>query len=254
MIVWDDEADVAPADTIVEVWHLGATAAAAQRQGHRIVAAADGPLYFDAVQGAASQEPPGTRYMSTLEEVYSFSVPPRAFGVEAVVWIEYLSSESELWYALLPRESAFGAVALRGSRKAPWRSFRDRALPRDLQWLMKHGYTFRIPNTLFSVDDPRAGYTSVAGNQDAAMLHTFRPRVMLTLASLMPGARILYRTDPLRAWQAYGKPLNVPVVSGTRIDARTVAPDGRSSAVSSVFFSASRAQDSSKDFDDVVSP
>lgn len=254
MIVWDDEADAAPADAVVQVWHLGDAAADARRRGHRIIDSPDGPLYFDAVQGAASQEPRGSPYMSTLEEVYSFSVAPKAYGVEAVVWSEYLNGDHDLWYALLPREAAFSAVALQGAGKPSWASFRDRELPGELHWLMQHGYPFRVPNTNFSCADPAAAYTGVAGNQDAAVLHTSRARVRITLASVMPQARILYRTTRQHAWRIYSQPISVAIAAGARLDARTVAPDGRRGAVTTLLFSSSIPQHVSKNFDDVVSP
>lgn len=253
MVVWDDESDVAPRRAAVEVWHLGDAAALARKNGHYVIAASDGPLYFDAVQGAAAQEPPGTPYMSTLEQVYSFTAPPGAFGVEAVVWSEHLTSDSDLWYALLPREAAFGAVAWNGPRKAAWAAFRDDTLPRDLEWLTHRGYPFRIPNTLFSIDDPSARYTSVPGNQNAAVVHTTRRRVRVALDSVLPRVRIFYRTASQSRWQRYVKPFSI-LAAGASIDARSVSSDGRAGAITTLFFSRSMPADPSKHFDDLVSP
>lgn len=254
MIVWDDEEDAAPADAIVEVWHLGDAAQAAARRGHRIIIASDGPLYFDAVQGAASQEPPGTRYMSTLEEVYAFSPPSRAFGVEAVLWSEHVSDDSQLWYMLLPREVAFSAVALYGSRKPPWSAFRDRVLPVELQWLTHHAYAFRVPNTLISLGDSSARYTSVAGNPDAAVVHTRRRHAVVTLRSVLAAGRIRYRTASHGPWQLYRKPFSLAVADTVRVQAQTISPDGRTGAITTLFVSTSIPSDPSVHFDDVVSP
>lgn len=254
MVVWDDEADAAPADALVEVWHLGDAAARARRFGHRVVIASDGPLYFDAVQGAAAQEPPGTRYMTTLEEVYAFSAPAQAFGVEAVVWSEYISSDSQLWYALLPREIAFGAVANDGRARAPWAVFRDRVLPAEFAWLSARGYAFRVPNTLMSAGDSRTRYAGVAGNQDAAVALTSSPRQAVALRSIVPGARIFYRTGTQGGWRRYAAPFFVEPRSKPQIDAKSVLPDGRESAVTTLFVRPAAAPNGSLHFDGIVSP
>jgi hexosaminidase len=253
MEVWDDESDATPADVLVEVWHLGGAARDAASRGHRIVAAPDGPLYFDAVQGARAQEPPGTRYMSTLEEVYATSVPNGAFGVEAVVWSEYLSDESQLWYALLPREAAFGAVALMEKRRPPWRVFRDTVLPREFAWLTARGYPYRVPNTLISLTDPQARYGSVPGDPDAAVAYTRARTARVVLRSLVPRSRIVYRTGGAQAWRGYRGPFTVSA-AGARIEARTIAPGGRFSAITALVLDTSRASAASRRFDDVVSP
>jgi hexosaminidase len=252
MIVWDDESDAAPADALVEVWHLGDASAAAAHRRHRIVFASDGPLYFDAVQGAAAQEPRGSPYMSTLEEIYSVSVPKGAFGVEGVVWSEYLSDESQLWYALLPREAALGAVAVLAKRRPPWPVFRDTILPGEFAWLSAHGYTFRVPNTLISLGDPRARYASVPGDQNAAAAYTRKGTVRVILRSLVPHARIVYRTGA-GAWRQYLAPFTASTAD-TRVQAKTIAPDGRFSAVTMLVLDPSSARGTSRHFDDVVSP
>lgn len=254
MVIWDDEADVAPADALVEVWHPGDAAARASRSGHRVVIASDGPLYFDAMQGAAAQEPPGTRYMTTLEEVYAFSAPAGAFGVEAVVWSEYISTDSQLWYALLPREIAFGAVANLGRARSPWPVFRDRVLPGEFAWLSSRGYAFRVPNTLMSAGDSRTRYAGVPGNQDAAAALTPQLRAPIALRSLVPHARIFYRTGAHYAWQPYDTPFVVETRSDPRIDAKTVLPDGRESAITTLFIRGSRQPQGSLHFDSIVSP
>ncbi|HKU67785.1 MAG TPA: family 20 glycosylhydrolase [Candidatus Baltobacteraceae bacterium] len=251
MVVWDDEVDAAPADAIVEVWHLGDAAKRAQRLGHRVVAASDGPLYFDAVQGAAQQEPPGTRYMSTLEEVYAFSPPPKAMGVEGIIWSEHIANELQLWYALLPREAALGAVANAGSEKMPWPLFRDSVLPGEFSWLLANGYAFRVPNTLMAIREP-ATFASVAGDPDSAVAFVRVARVRVLLRSLVPGARILYRIAGQPLWRRYTGPVSLD--AGTRIEAKTQAPDTREGPVTTLYLRSSSDTTGSRHFDDVVSP
>lgn len=253
MEVWDDESDAAPSDALVEVWHLGNAAASAERRGHRIVVASDGPLYFDAVQGAAAQEPPGSPYMSTLEEVYSASVPQSAFGVEAVVWSEHLTDESQLWYALLPREAAFSEVAVFGKRRPPWPVFRDTRLPGELAWLSDRAYTYRVPNTFISLRDPQTTYASVPGNPDAAAAYTRAGRVRVILRSLVPHSRIVYGMGTAPVWRQYSGPFDLSAAAA-RIEAKTMSPDGRFSAITTLMLDPSSSRGVSRHFDDVVSP
>lgn len=253
MIVWDDEADAAPADAIVEVWHLGAVAAKAVQLGHRIVAAADGPLYFDAVQGAADQEPPGTAYMSTLEEVYAFHPPPDALGVEGALWSEHIADEFQMWYALLPRAIALSVIADHPRSKPAWRRFRDDILPLELTWLQQRGYPFRIPNTLLAVHGAFARYAGVPGNQDAAFAYASDGRIRVTARSLVRGARIMYRVDGA-PWRLYAAPIALAAATRPRVDAKTVLPDGRTSAVTTLIVQTSSRPSGSHDFDNIVSP
>jgi|GEM_PF-4773110 len=253
MVVWDDESDAAPSSAVVEVWHLGDVARQAMRRGHRVIVASDGPFYFDAAQGDAAQEPPGTRYMSTLEEVYANGVPRAAFGVEAVLWSEHLRSDDDLWYMLLPRAIAASAVA-NGPPTAPWPVFRDRILPREFAWLLRHGYTFRVSNTLMSVLDGSARYASVQGNQNAAAAFVSRRRVQIALRSLVPNSEIFYRSGTQTQWKRYGRPFCIDAADGVRVDARTRAPNGRTGAITTLFVRRAFKPRGSAHFDDVVSP
>jgi hexosaminidase len=254
MIVWDDEADAAPADAIVEVWHLDDAARDAMRRGHRVIIASDGPLYFDAVQGAFDQEPAGTRYMTTLEEVHAFSAPPRTLGVEAMLWSEHITDENELWYALLPREIALGAVAQGPQHKPRWPVFRDSILPREFRWLIAHHYPFRVPNTMIDVLDAPARYLSVTGNPDASIALTRQQRVHVQLTSALRNARIRYRINDDRDWTRYTGPFAVDAARIPRIDAQTVTPDGRAGSISTLFVRLSERPRGSRRFDDIVSP
>jgi hexosaminidase len=254
MVVWDDEADAAPPDAIVEVWHLGDAASRARRRGHLVVAANDGPLYFDAVQGSAAQEPHGTRYMSTLEEVYAFTPPQHAFGIEGVLWSEYIMNETQLWYALLPREIALGAVANMGKHKIPWPRFRDTVLPREFSWLLANAYGFRIPNTLMSAGGTHVRYAGVRGNQDAAQAFTSDRRALVTLRSLVPHARVFYRTAEETSWRRYVAPFYINLDRDRRVDARTLLANGRAGAVTSLYLRMSLHPHGSLAFDNIVSP
>src|SRR5947199_109366 len=87
--------------------------------GHVFTVITGWPLYFDAAQGDAAQEPRATRHMSTLAEVYSWSVMPdgltpgqraHVLGGEAALWTERIPTPAHLFYMLLPRELALAEI------------------------------------------------------------------------------------------------------------------------------------------------
>jgi hexosaminidase len=254
MIVWDDESEAAPSDAIVEVWHLGDAQERARLLGHKVIAAFDGPFYFDAVQGAAAQEPTASPYMSTLEEVYTSSPPASVLGVEGVIWSEHIAGTQRLWYTLLPRAIALGVVANGSARHEPWSLFRDRILPGELQYFEQRGYTYRIPNTLISAGDPAARYQSIAGDPNGAILYTRNARVSIALRSLVPNAQILYRTRDSAEWRRYTAPFVVSAANDASVEAKTLLPDRRAGAASLLLVRRSPRPNGSLQFDDIVSP
>lgn len=252
MIVWDDEADAAPKPVLVEAWHLAAAANAFVR-GHRTIFAADGPFYFDAVQGSAQQEPRGSPYMSTLEEVYNAHPPSGAFGVEAVLWTQYVRDDNGLWYMLLPRESAFAQVAALAPANKSWKGFRDTVLPTELLWLQAHRYSFRVPAPMITVLDPGARYRSVTGDPDSAYVFSDAPSAGVAIRSALPNARIWYRSSH-STWRLYVRAFRIRIANGVRISAKAISPDARASVVTSVYVKPAQVPRGSLGFDDVVSP
>ncbi|MBV9270929.1 MAG: family 20 glycosylhydrolase [Candidatus Eremiobacteraeota bacterium] len=192
-VVWDEEADVAPRDAIVMVWHLGNAARGAMESGHRVVMASDGPLYFNAAQGDPSQEPPASRYVTTLEEVYAFSPPTGALGLEATLWSEKIATPRALWYMLLPRALALAEIASTPPERKSWQRFYH-SLPAQLAWLDQRGYTYRVPNVMFHVNDPEARFESVAGNVNAARVYVNKA-VLITAESATASGTTYIRSN-----------------------------------------------------------
>jgi hexosaminidase len=248
-IVWDDEADVAPPSTIVMVWHLGNAAAQAAAAGHEVVMAQDGPLYFNAAQGDPKQEPPASRYMTTLEQVYAYDLDvPKVAGIEATLWTEKIATPEQLWYMLLPRQMALAEIAWTKPQRKSWPGFRA-ALPAQFDWLARHGYAYRIANVSIEATSQLARYGSVKGEPNSARLAASFP-VTLKLQGAINGAALRYRING-GSWLRYGAP--IVVNKPARVDARQTAA-GRSSAITTLYVRGRSEPLASRSFDAVVSP
>jgi hexosaminidase len=249
-VVWDDEADVAGSGSTIVVWHLGDAARRAALH-HRIVMAPDGPLYFNAAQGDRSQEPPASRYVSTLEEVYSYSPDTPALGMEATLWTERIATPDALWYMLLPRELALAESAWDLPTEKNWTRFYG-ALGPQLTWLGRHGYTFRIPNVMFGVKDGSARFGSISGQMNGAVATVDRPAATLALSDALPGATLWYRIGEDSPWRRYRRAIAVAV--GSDVYAYATANRAHSAVSKLSIRAAGRRRLFSRSFTSIVSP
>ncbi|HTD38132.1 MAG TPA: family 20 glycosylhydrolase [Candidatus Limnocylindrales bacterium] len=188
--------------TLLTVWRGRQRAALIARGGHDVVIAS-APLYFDAAQGDPAQEPPATRHMSTLEQVYSDAVLPPGLdaassrhlaGVQANVWTEHIETEPQLFRMLLPRALALSEIAWTPRTRKDWSGFLAR-LPAQLAWLDAHGYAFRIPNVAFAISGGPARFDAVAGHVQSVRVTTSAPALTVTLSVPLADATIRYTTD-----------------------------------------------------------
>ena len=242
-VVWDD-AHVAQFDraAVVMVWTRRRHAAELMRSGHDVVVTS-APLYFDAVQGDPAQEPPGTKHMSTLEQVYSDPIVPDGtgaaaasylLGAQANVWTEHITTERRLFTMLLPRELALAETVWTPRAHKSWPSFLAR-LPAQLAWLDAHGYAFRIPNASFGFDGAPAAFTAVPGRVQSVAVRTAAAALTVRLRIPLHGAVVRYTTDgtaPVASSRAYAGPFTVrPAHAPQRLRAAAFF-HGRSGAVS----------------------
>jgi hexosaminidase len=241
---WDDilTAELSPR-ALLTVWTSQQRAATAVRHGNDVVLAT-GPLHFDSVQGDAAQEPRGTRYMSTLEQVYDVSVVPpglsaaaaaHVIGAQADVWTERIATPDHLFYMALPRELALAENAWTPRARKSWPSFLAR-LPAQLAWLDAHGYNFRIPNASFAL---RAGrkivFESVPGRVQAVRAWTAAPAVTVALRVPVRDAVIRYTADgsaPTASSRAYVRPFTVAAGPAPIVLRAAAFLRGRAGAVS----------------------
>jgi hexosaminidase len=217
---WDEIAapGISPR-TIVTVWRGRQRAAAIARLGNDVVLAS-APLYFDAAQGDPAQEPPATRHMATLEQVYSDGAAPVArgsaaarhvIGVQGNLWTEHVDTEEHLFFMLLPRELALAEIAWTPRERKSWNGFVAR-LPAQLAWLDAHGYPFRIPNVAFDFAGGGARFDAIPAQVQAVRVTTTAPRLTIALTVPLANAEIRYTTDgstPSRASPRYRAPFAV---------------------------------------------
>ncbi|HEX3462755.1 MAG TPA: family 20 glycosylhydrolase [Candidatus Elarobacter sp.] len=206
-------------DALLTVWRGRQRAALLARGGNDVVIAS-APLYFDAAQGDPAQEPPATRHMATLEEVYSDAViPPRldpasahhVIGVQANLWTEHIATEPQLFTMLLPRALALAEIAWTPRERKSWPSFEAR-LPAQLAWLEAHGYPFRIPNVAFAITGGAVRFAAVPAHVQAVRVRTSSPSLTIALSVPLRDATIRYTTDgaaPNSVSPVYQKPFAV---------------------------------------------
>jgi hexosaminidase len=248
-VTWDDALAALPAkSTVMMTWHGEQAEIAALARGYDVVVSRDGPLYFDAYQGARAQEPYAAPHMATLEEVYSFNpqpdrAPRRVYGTQANLWTEHIATPSHLFYMLLPRELALAEIAWDAPQRKNWNDFLAR-LPAQLDTLRQRGYAFRIPNVLFAVEARQIAFAPVAGDPQAARAITNAASVVVRLQGL--GA-LYYTTDgsqPSQGSRRYVGPFRLAVPPSDNVTIRAVsfpyAGAGRSGITTCVITRAAR--------------
>nr|MDQ6941225.1 family 20 glycosylhydrolase [Candidatus Eremiobacteraeota bacterium] len=217
---WDDvfTPQLSPR-ALVTVWTSQRRAAAAAAGGNDVVIAT-GALHFDSVQGDAAQEPRGSAYMATLEQVYDYPVAPpglsavsaaHVLGAQADVWTERIATADHLFYMVLPRELALAENVWTPRSQKRWDSFVAR-LPGQFAWLDAHGFRFRIPNAAFALTGGRIVFEAVPGRVQAVRAWTAGPAVTVALSVPLTGAVIRYTTDgtaPTASARVYRAPFTV---------------------------------------------
>jgi len=225
MVAWDDVlGSGVSAGTVITAWNGDRRAVAAIRQGHNVIMVPDGPLYFDAYQGASFQEPVATSHMATLEQVYSYDPTPdglnaaqraRILGVEGAVWTEKIRSTKHLFEMVLPRALALSEIAWTRPERKSWPDFLSR-LPRQLSWLREHGYPFRLPSPSIAVAARMVRFISLRGNTASALALTDAGEVNVSIADVAPDVKIRYTLDgsaPTGGSLLYTSPLRLKLVS-----------------------------------------
>ncbi|SNC77715.1 hexosaminidase [Hymenobacter gelipurpurascens] len=136
MIGWDEilEGGLAP-NAAVMSWRGMEGGTTAARQHHQVVMAPGSHAYFDHAQGEASLEPLSFGGFLPLSKVYAFEPTPTeltaaeqqyVLGGQANLWTEYIATEQQAEYMLLPRLSALAEVLWTPTRQKSWPSFQQR--------------------------------------------------------------------------------------------------------------------------------
>ncbi|MFN2528676.1 MAG: beta-N-acetylhexosaminidase [Candidatus Baltobacteraceae bacterium] len=225
---WDDVLAAHPAKSmLIMSWHGEKSAQRALALGYDVIVSPDGPLYFDAYQGARAQEPLAAPHMSTLEEVYAFNpqperAPGRVYGAQANVWTERVRTVDHLFYMVFPRELALAEIVWDPPARKNWAGFLRR-LPAQLAELNERGYAFRPPGVLFTVQAPHIGFAPVAGDPQAAQALTDAQSVKVRLDGI---GELYYSADgsvPKQSSTPYRRPFTVAVPRTGSLTLRAIA-------------------------------
>jgi len=219
-------------NAIVIAWNSMRRAAEAARRGNDAVVTG-WPLYFDAAQGDAAQEPRASQHMSTLAEVYSWDVMPpglsalqqsHVLGGEAALWTERIRTPQHLFYMLLPRELALAEILWTPRASKSWTRFLQR-LPAQFAWLDSRGYAFRIPNAAIDLAGGPVVFTAIPGQVQSVDAWTSAARVRIVLTTPIGGS-IRYTLDgktPAQNSAAFVKPLSLSLSRSVVVVVRAAA-------------------------------
>jgi hexosaminidase len=154
-IGWDEILDGGLAEgAAVMSWRGTGGGVSAARQGHDAVMSPVGPLYLDALQGPAKDEPRTIGYApNTLRQVYRYEPVPSALpadqakhilGAQGNVWTEWMFDNARVEYMAYPRACALAEVAWTPAARKDYEDFRAR-LDIHIARLAKLGVNFRFP-------------------------------------------------------------------------------------------------------------
>ncbi len=139
LVGWDEIVDDGlPAETTVMSWRGSAGAIAAAQAGHDVIMSPSDSLYFDYLQGAGHDEPPGRPRLITLQDVYGFQPLPaqldaaqarHIIGVQANVWTEHMRTPRRVEHAVFPRLAALAETAWSPAGAHNWQDFLQRLPP-----------------------------------------------------------------------------------------------------------------------------
>ncbi|WP_321437456.1 family 20 glycosylhydrolase [uncultured Bacteroides sp.] len=136
IIGWDEilEGGLAPNATVMS-WRGISGGIEAAKMKHDVIMTPGHPLYFDHYQSLDPKEPVAIGGYSSVEDVYSFEPVPseltkeeakHILGPQANLWTEYITSNEQLEYMLLPRLAALSEVQWTNPEKKNYADFQNR--------------------------------------------------------------------------------------------------------------------------------
>ena len=151
LIGWDEilEGGV-PADATVMSWQGEAGGVTAARAGHDVVMAPSPLMYFDHVQSARHDEPPGRPDVVSLHDVYAYEPVPQALdaaqarhvlGAQANLWTEYMDTPQRVEHAAFPRAAALAEALWSPDSRRDWPGFLAR-LPQQFARYRRFGIAY----------------------------------------------------------------------------------------------------------------
>ncbi|WP_324677362.1 family 20 glycosylhydrolase [Hymenobacter sp. GOD-10R] len=203
---WDEilEGGLAP-NAAVMSWRGMEGGTDAAKQKHNVVMTPGAYVYFDHAQGEASLEPLSIGGYLPLATVYSFEPTPKELnaeeqkyilGAQANLWTEYIPTEQQVEYMVLPRMSALSEVLWTPASQKNWPSFKERM---QKQYQRYEAIGANYAKSAFNV------------HQELA-IDTTQHAAIVTMQMDAAGPQIYYTLDgsaPTASSQAYSKPFAV---------------------------------------------
>ena len=129
-ICWDDvlSADNLPSDITIMSWLGEEKADDALARGHDLIMTQSN-LYFDFYQSMSIDEPFAIHGHSPLHKVYEYDPlknDARILGAQANIWTEYIQTEEQLEYTVLPRMTALAEILWTPHSHQDWTNFKER--------------------------------------------------------------------------------------------------------------------------------
>ncbi len=226
-LAWDDELAAGgklPSSVVVMSWHGNdgqRVAREAAAQGHDVILAPEGSLYFDHYQSDLPDEGPGQPPMSTLRQAYDTALSPqgasaaeaaRVIGVQGQLWTELVPDFARLQHALYPRVAALSELGWSAPGSHDWNGFLQR-LPGELA-------RYRALGIAFADSAFAPAFELTAGGPG---------RIRVGLSSQVTFGEIRYTIDgsaPTVASAPYLQPLEFPLPGTVTLRAATFAPGG----------------------------
>ncbi|HEY6355836.1 MAG TPA: family 20 glycosylhydrolase, partial [Burkholderiaceae bacterium] len=224
---WDDELVAGaelPASQVVMSWHGSdgqQVALKAAQQGHDVVLAPEGSLYFNHYQSALPDEGPGPPPMVSLRQAYDTAVIPsgateaqamHVIGVQGALWTEFLPTFGDAQHALYPRTAALSELAWSSARAHDW-----------------NGFLQRLTAQLSRYRALGIGYADTAFAPAFAVTAGSKETLSVALSNQAGFGEIRYTTDgsaPTPASTPYLRPVDQPVNDGGSLRAATYGPGG----------------------------
>ncbi len=178
LVGWDEilQGGVPP-DATVMSWQGEKGGIVAARLGHDVVMAPSPIMYFDHVQSARHDEPPGRPDVVSLADVYAYDPLPKqldatlvkhVLGAQANLWTEYMDTPARVEHAAFPRVAALAEALWSAPARRNWNNFLQR-MPAQIERYRASGIDFAdsafVPDVVANARPPSGKVNVEIDNQ-----------------------------------------------------------------------------------------